>query len=52
MGDHPFQETPCKICAEPVVLTVELSADENGKAVHEDCYVKQVTSSRRNHLPL
>ena len=48
MGGHPFQEIPCKLCAKPVDLTVDLSADENGKAVHEDCYVKHVASSRRN----
>ena len=48
MGGHPFQEIPCTICAKPVDLTVDLSADENGKAVHEDCYVKHITSSRHN----
>jgi hypothetical protein len=46
MGGHPFLEIPCKICAQPVDLTVDLSADENGKAVHEDCYVKRLMSSR------
>jgi hypothetical protein len=48
MGGHPFQEIPCKICAEPVVLTVDLSADENGKAVHEDCYVRHIVQPHRN----
>jgi hypothetical protein len=48
MGGHSFPEIPCTICAMPVDLTVDLSADENGKAVHEDCYVKHVASSRRN----
>jgi len=48
MGGHPFLEIPCTICAKPVDLTVDLYADENGKSVHEHCYVKYVTSSRRN----
>jgi hypothetical protein len=48
MGGHPFREIPCKLCAKPVDLTVDLSADENGKAVHEDCYVKHIASSSRN----
>ncbi len=48
MGGHPFPEIPCKLCAKAVDLTVDLSADENGKAVHEDCYVEHITGSRRN----
>lgn len=46
MGGHPFQEIPCTVCRKPVDLTVDLNADENGKAVHEECYVKQFTSHR------
>jgi hypothetical protein len=48
MGGHPFPEIPCIICAKAVDLTVDLYADENGDAMHEDCYVKHITSSRRN----
>ena len=43
MGGHPFPEIPCKMCGKPVDLTVDLSADENGKAVHDDCYVKHIS---------
>ena len=50
MGGHPFPEIPCAICAKPVDFSVELCADEHGKAIHEDCYVQYVTSSR-NDLP-
>jgi hypothetical protein len=46
MGGHPFQEIPCPICSKPVDLTVDLYADENGKVVHEDCYVKHITRSK------
>jgi len=48
MGGHPFPDIPCKLCSKPVDLSADLSADENGKAVHEECYVKQITSSRSN----
>jgi hypothetical protein len=48
MGGHSFPEIPCTICAEPVDLTVDVYADENGKAIHEDCYVQHLTSSHSN----
>ena len=48
MGGHPFSDIPCKLCSKPVDLSADLSADENGKAVHEECYVKHITSSRNN----
>ncbi len=48
MGGHPFPEIPCRICAKLVDLTVDLYADEHGKAIHEDCYVEHIISSRRN----
>jgi hypothetical protein len=47
MGGHTLPEIPCKLCAKAVDLTIDLSADENGKAVHEDCYVKHITGSHR-----
>ena len=45
MGGHPFPEMSCKLCNKPVDLTVDLCADENGKAVHERCYVQRITTS-------
>jgi hypothetical protein len=48
MGGHPFREIPCTVCRKPVDLTVDLYADEHGKAVHEDCYVQRVMSSRNS----
>jgi hypothetical protein len=44
MGGHPFPEMSCILCSKPVDLRVDLSADENGQAVHEDCYVKRITN--------
>jgi hypothetical protein len=34
--------------AKPVDLQADLTADENGKAVHEHCYVQHITSSNSN----
>ena len=48
MGGHSFLEIPCTICAKPVDLNVDMCADENGKAVHSDCYLKHITGSRSN----
>jgi hypothetical protein len=48
MGGHPFPAIPCILCSNPVNLISDLSADENGKAVHEECYLKRVTSSSNN----
>jgi hypothetical protein len=44
MGGHPFPEIPCTICSKPVDLTVDLFADEHGKSIHEDCYIKHLAS--------
>jgi hypothetical protein len=48
MGGHPFSEIPCTICHRAVDLSADLTTNENGKAVHEECYVKHITSSRSN----
>jgi hypothetical protein len=48
MGGHPFPEIPCTICAKPLDLETDLTADENGKAVHQHCYVERITSSHSN----
>ena len=48
MGSRPFREISCALCSKPVDLLIDLSADENGKAVHEECYVKRLTNSSSN----
>ena len=47
MGGHPFH-IPCELCSKPVDLSVDLCADESGKAVHEECYVNHITSCCSN----
>jgi hypothetical protein len=45
MNSDPPSEISCVLCSKPVDLQMDLSADENGKAVHTDCYVKHITAS-------
>ena len=37
----------CSICNEPIRLETA-KVDENGKAVHEDCYIKRLLASHRD----
>ena len=48
MGGHTFPGIHCQLCNTPVDLAVDLNADESGSAVHEDCYVKRLSSERSN----
>jgi len=48
MDSYPLPDIPCALCSKPVDLLIDLSADENGKAVHEECYVKRITGSSNN----
>jgi hypothetical protein len=45
MGLHS-PEIPCKVCREPVDLTLDLSTDEYGNAIHEDCYITRIIATR------
>jgi hypothetical protein len=47
MGGHPFPEIFCTICNKTVDLSVDLNANESGKAVHEECYVEHITAAHR-----
>ena len=38
----------CPICKEPVDLAQDQYADENGKVMHEKCYVQRLMSSRND----
>ena len=44
MGGHPFSDILCVLCSKPLDLCVDLGTDENGKAVHAECYVKHIVS--------
>jgi hypothetical protein len=48
MSSHSIPEIRCILCSQPVDLQTDLYANENGKAVHEDCYVKRIRSSSSN----
>ena len=51
MNSPSFPEIPCVICSKPVNLQTDLCADENGKAVHADCYIKQITGAQASQAP-
>ena len=46
-GNGDFQVT-CRICNKPLKLGMDTAADEDGKAVHEICYAKQITDAPSN----
>jgi hypothetical protein len=50
MGSSPFPEVSCRICGKSIDLCVDLHTDENGKSVHEGCYLKQITQSQMRAL--
>jgi hypothetical protein len=37
----------CRICHEPVSLKSDTVVDEDGKPIHEDCYLKEITGQDR-----
>ena len=42
MADDGEFHITCRICNEPLQLGIDTAADEEGKAVHETCYTKQM----------
>jgi hypothetical protein len=48
MGSRPLLEIACIICAKPLDLSLDLSANESGEAVHTDYSVRRLISAH-NH---
>jgi hypothetical protein len=46
--NHPPPAIPCELCSQPINLISDLSADENGKAVHAKCYAERLASTQSN----
>jgi hypothetical protein len=44
MSRRPFPGILCARCHKPVDLRIEPCSDENGRAIHWDCYVESVAS--------
>jgi hypothetical protein len=42
MRRHFTPELRCAICSDPIDLTIDLCADENGEPIHEGCYVNRL----------
>jgi hypothetical protein len=44
---HKKEIFTCRICNSPLQLETDTRTDEDGKAVHEECYVKLLTAHTR-----
>ena len=45
--EDPQPETCCSMCNKPVTPQENTCTDENGKAVHTDCYAKGILQDNR-----
>jgi hypothetical protein len=48
MAGRTPQEITCQICNEPIVLERDKYTDEDGKTVHENCYVQRLLSAEND----
>ncbi len=48
MADDGHFQVTCRICNKPLKLGIDTVADEDGKAVHETCYTKQIADALRS----
>ena len=46
MNSRPFQQIHCVFSNLPEDIQADLCADENGMAIHEECYVKRTTTGK------
>jgi hypothetical protein len=46
MNDEEFSRIRCNLCGKPLSLTSDTVADEDGKPVHESCYVRRTLPSK------
>jgi hypothetical protein len=44
--EYPQAQILCPLCQKKVILQEDSSVDENGKAVHTECYAKQILGER------
>lgn len=42
MDSRAPEEICCVLCSRPVNLQIDLCADENGGAIHDDCYIRHI----------
>ena len=48
MGCYHLPELSCTLCTKPVDLRFDLCTDENGRSVHEECYVNRLLAEHAN----
>jgi hypothetical protein len=44
--EYPQVEILCPLCQKRVTLQEDSSVDENGKAIHTECYAKHILGER------
>jgi len=51
MNNKTNSRIRCHICNQPVDLTADTAADEDGQTVHERCYLKKLTVAKHKPHP-
>jgi len=44
--EYPQAEILCPLCGKKVILQEDSCTDENGKAIHTECYAKHILGER------
>ncbi len=51
MNSSRQSEIICSICGKPVTLHDDTGADEDGKAVHKECYASRIAKDDQRATP-
>ena len=51
MSDRSQPHVLCRLCGQPVTFLSDTVADEDGKAVHEHCYVDHIGAAPDDRQP-
>ncbi|HEY4904748.1 MAG TPA: hypothetical protein VIH89_14840 [Candidatus Sulfotelmatobacter sp.] len=51
MDERQQSEVKCSICNKPVTLHSDTGTDEDGKAVHKQCYATRITEENHPATP-
>lgn len=51
MNNRQESEVKCSICNKPVTLHSDTGTDEDGKAVHKQCYAKRISEDNHSATP-
>jgi hypothetical protein len=51
MADSTDSSFTCHICGKPIRLETDIYTDEEGKAVHQECYARKTTKKTNPSSP-